>query len=210
VNRTIRRAITALAVIAASIMALAGPVSAANAAPAAAAAPARAATTAYLIEKYQCNLADPNAPGGSPDAWRICDGTWYHAQPNYGNSWRSIRIVAEISYNPSNSNSFQTTGITYAQNRFPDQEKVIHWYCRYSGGGTSAQLTTTTLGGSLPGVHSWNPKYQPCNGYGEGMVAEVHGSVGPTDTHDYVTKIDLNTSQAGSGYQFGNQAFEGQ
>jgi hypothetical protein len=187
----------------------AGSLSTASAAPAAPAAPHRAATTAYLIEKYFCSLPDPNAPGGSPYSWRICDGTWYHAQPNYGNNWRSIRIVAEISYNPTADNAFQTTGITYAQNLFPDQEKVIHWYCRYSGGGTSAQLNTTTLGGSLPGAHSWNPKYQPCNGYGEGMVAEVHGAAGATDSHDYVTKIDLNTSQAGSGYQFGNQAFEG-
>jgi hypothetical protein len=170
------------------------------------------ANAASRTEYYQCNY-DPSPPGGDPNAWRICDGTWYHAQPDEyyptGTSSRSIRVVAEISYNPNTD--FRTTAVYYAANLFPDDTKRIDWFCQYPNGTSSARKASTTLDNTVGPAHSWNPRYQPCNGYGEGMIAQVHGKAYwccARDNTDYVTTIYINSWSSGTGYQAAYQIYQ--
>lgn len=198
-HRIIRRTTLGASAVALLLAAVASPASA---------APAHEgvkATTEYLIEKYPCGT-DPHPPAGSPDQWRLCDGTWYHAEPRLGNNWRSIRLVAEVSYNANTG--WRTTGMTYLQNKFPEHEKTVHWYCQYPGGTTSRQLSTTSVGGPLPPSYQWGKKWQPCNGQGVGLIGEVHGNLAPSDWTDYRTTVYINSWTSEPLRHVGDQATE--
>jgi hypothetical protein len=153
---------------------------------------AQAGTHVYTSETYYCAWKNP--PNGSPDQWRTCDGTWWNASAKeFG---RSIRIVADVSWNANSGWHFQ--GVYYAQNLKPEIAKTIHWYCRYSNGSFSALKGTSVLGGGIHPSYTWNPEYQPCNGYGTGLVADV---VSKCQGETYTTRIDLNSVKSGPGEQ---------
>lgn len=158
--------------------------------------PAAHAAIVERTENYACTYEDP---GSSPDQWRDCDGTWYHAQhETYG---RTIRVVAEVSYNANSG--WRTTSVLYAQSLFPSLPKTIHWYCRYANNTTSALKGSTVLGGGLAASYTWSKPFEPCDGYSIGLIAQVVGGDNRCGEETFTTTIDLNSNLAGAGRQRG-------
>jgi hypothetical protein len=157
------------------------------------------ASAASYDENYQCAYEAPKI-AGSPNAWRICDGTWYHA---YSGS-RTAHIKMEIQYNANTGQRWE--GLYYAANLDDRVTKTLKWYCRLSSGGTSGSKGTTTLGPNTS--YSWTPQFNPCDpsyGYGAGMIAVVTGTCFDCNQSSYTTSVYVNDSWSGAGWQRGIQ-----
>jgi hypothetical protein len=161
-------------------------------------ATAISASAASYDETYSCTYEAPKI-AGSPNAWRICSGTWWHAEPN----GRTLVIKAEIQYNPTTGERWE--GVYYVADLDSVASKVIKWYCRLPGGGTSSQRGMTTL---QPGTYySWKPQFNACDpsyGYGHGMIAVVEGGC-LSCSGNYTTNVYINDSWSGAGSHRGIQ-----
>lgn len=157
---------------------------------------------AVLTETYVCG----NIHSDQYHVYGTCDGTWYNAEPQTANSWRSIRIVADISVTPDTD--YRTTSLRYIDNLWDVDAKTVTIYCRYANGTSSAHKAIYTLGGGLAVSKSFSPYYAPCNGTSEGMLLVVSGRYCVDDGNcygPYNTTIDINSDTSGRLYHRGVQ-----
>jgi hypothetical protein len=148
------------------------------------------ASAATINEVYAC--ADNGVSQGQ-HLYR-CNGTWWNA--DYAK--RSANIDAyPVSYDTSTDNrhAYVRTLAT-----LDGTEKIVSWYCRNLDNTTSGLKGTTQVGGGLSTAYTWNnPGYDPCTGYGLGLVAQVKGWYNRSAA--VISTIDINSDLFGRGNQ---------
>jgi hypothetical protein len=175
----------------------AAPAEAASAAPgsvaAVAAVPASPATadTVSIYESFLCGgLTTINGI-----AWRYCHGVWFSGPPT-----RDLTLNVDASTNGGNFRSTFVNDVSVSY----DVKHTLYWHCRYSDGSVSGVVGTSIVGGSAATSYQWGGGgYDPCNGYGVGLMASVYTDYGFASYHSV---LDWNSNTAGPsfGYQRGH------